>query len=57
MRGLKQNCMGRGHTNTHTQKYTNRQTLRLLNQPGPEGRVGEEEENVTRDTLHLTHDT
>ena len=34
---VKKNCMGRGQT--HTQTHT--QTLRLLDQLGPEGRVGE----------------
>ena len=34
MRGLEQNCMGRGHS-------TNRRTCQLSDQLGPEGRVGE----------------
>ena len=35
MRGLEKNRMGRGQTDTHTR------TCRLLDQLGPEGRVGE----------------
>ena len=37
MRGREKNRMGRGHTNTQT----DRRTCRLLDQLGPEGRVGE----------------
>ena len=37
MRGLEKNCMGRGHT----YEYINIHTSRLLDQLGPEGRVGE----------------
>ena len=39
MRGLEQNCMGRGQT--HNTQRTHRQTLQLLDQLGPEGRVAE----------------
>ena len=41
MRGLEKNCMGRGQT--HTQTHT--RTCRLLDQLGPEGRVGENQIN------------
>ena len=37
MIGLKKNHMGRGQTH----KHTNRQTLQLMDQLDPEGRVGE----------------
>ena len=39
MRGLDKNCMGRGQT--HKTQTTHIQTLQLLDQLGPEGRVGE----------------
>ena len=38
MRGLENNFMGRVHS---TDRHTDRQTIRLLDQLGPEGRVGE----------------
>ena len=37
MRGFEKDCMERGQT----YKHTDTQTLRLLDQLGPEGRVGE----------------
>ena len=41
MTGLEKNSMGRGQTDTKIDRQTDTQTLRLLYQLGPEGRVGE----------------
>ena len=42
MRALEKNYMKRGHhSNKHRNKHLNKHTSRLLDQLGPEGRVGE----------------
>ena len=41
MRGLEKNRMERGQTDRQTDKHTHTRTSRLLDQLGPEGRVGE----------------
>ena len=51
MRGLKKSYMKRGH---QTQKETQKDTSRLLDQLGPEGRVGE---NCTRWRKHTHRQT
>ena len=52
MRSLEKNCMGRGHTNKQINN-DNTRTLRLLDQLGPEGRVGEKKLPHTGDTESL----
>jgi hypothetical protein len=42
MRALEKNYLKRGHhSNKHRNKHLNKHTSRLLDQLGPEGRVGE----------------
>ena len=41
MTGLEKNRMGRGQTDIQTDTQIHRRTCRLLDQLGPEGRVGE----------------
>ena len=47
MRGLEKNRMGRGQTDTHTDT----RTCRLLDQLGPEGRVGENPIKTMKNTF------
>ena len=52
MRGLKKNGMGRGQS--QSEQHRNRLTLRLLDQLGPEGRVGEKKTEMSRGMPLLT---